>query len=159
MVAWITDFDVAALLQTDLSGDNYIDQLIVHAQGLAEVEIGTQSSPSQGIKSVLAQIVARMWQAGQSAKINPAALAQQEAGPFRFENPNAGAAGLGLTNREKALLRKAAGKSDLYVQPTTRGDVLETPPSSEDRAATEQLVDDASGGDPIVWFAEEDLPA
>lgn len=131
-MAWINKSAVAVLLQTDLDEDPFIDALIDHAQGLAEIEVGEQDDPSTGLQSALAQIVARMWQAGQSAKVNPAGLQGQMAGPFNVQNPNGGAAGLGLTNREKALLRKAAGKTGLWVQPTSRADDLETPPTHRD---------------------------
>lgn len=130
-MSWITERQVSTLLQTDLSDDPHIDGLIAHVQGLAEVEIGEQATPSAGVQSITAQIVARMWQAGQSAKINPAALQSDTVGPFTIQDPNAGAAGLGLTNREKASLKKAVGKTGIWVQPTTRGDI-ETPPIHED---------------------------
>lgn len=125
-MAWITSANVGVLLQTDLSADTWIDDLIDHAQALAEGEVGTQDSPSNALKAVLAQIVARMWQGGQSAQVNPAALTMEQTGPFAMQNPNAGAAGLGLTDREIKALRKAAGKLTVGVLPTTRGD-LETP--------------------------------
>jgi len=128
-MAWITKSDVAVLLQTDLDDDQYIDGLITQAQGLAEIEVGALDEPSAGLKAAVAQIVARMWQAGQSAKANPAGMQSQMAGPFNFQDTQGGAAGLGLTNREKNLLRKAAGKGGLWVQPTSRGDDLETPPN------------------------------
>ena len=125
-MAWIESTQVDVLLQTDLSDDSYVTALIGHAQSLAENEIGTQDDPSTGLQAVLAQIVARMWQAGQSAQVNPAALQSDTTGPFTFQNPNAGAAGLGLTNREIKALRKAAGLRQVGILPTTRGD-LETP--------------------------------
>jgi hypothetical protein len=145
MAAWIASDAVATLLQTDLGDDSHIDALIAHAQALAEIEIGAQASPGAGLQAALAQIVARMWQAGQSAQINPAALTQDQVGPFGFQNPNAGAAGLGLTNREKALLRKAVGKGDLYVQPTTRGDRLETAPIHDELEDPNDPVDSLAG--------------
>lgn len=131
MATWITVRQVASLLQTDLDADPYIDDLLTHVQGLAEAEIGVQDTPTAGLQSVVAQITARMWQAGQSAKINPAALQSDTTGPFTFQDTNAGAAGLGLTNRERAALKKAVGRSGIWVQPTTRGDI-ETPPIHED---------------------------
>lgn len=133
-MAWIDDTAVSALLQQDLATDPYIGGLIDHAQALAEAEIGEQTDltpPATGetpsaVQAVLAQIVARMWQAGQSARANPAALQSETTGPFTFQNPNAGAAGLGLTNRETRALRKAAGLVGVGTLPTTRGE-LETP--------------------------------
>jgi hypothetical protein len=128
-MAWIDSARVETLLQRDLSEDPWIDGLIDHAQGLAEIVIGAQTEPvANRLQSALAQIVARMWQAGQSAQINPGALQSETTGPFTFQDVRAGAAGLGLTNREKELLRSAVGKTGLWVQPTTRGDHLETAP-------------------------------
>lgn len=127
MAAWITHADVGALVHLDLSEDEWIEATIAHAQGLAELEIGEHDDPSQGLKSTLAQIVARMWQAGESARTNRPANTGGQAGPFAFQNPHAGAAGLGLTEREKKQLRKAVGKGSLFTQPTTRGDQLATP--------------------------------
>lgn len=125
-MSWITIRQVETVLQTDLDADPYISDLIDHAQGLAEVEVGAQATPSNKLKSVLAQIVARMWQAGQSAKQNPAGVGMEVAGPFTVQHTNAGVAGLGLTDREKKLLRQAVGKSGLWVQPTYRDNDLET---------------------------------
>jgi hypothetical protein len=156
--AWIDHVPVGVLVQTDLSGDDYIEGLIAQAQGLAEVEVGTQATPSAGLKAVLAQIVARMWQAGKSAQVNPAAMQSETVGPFNYQNPNAGTAGLGLTNREKAALRKAAGVTGLWIQPTTRGEV-ETAPIHENRqgvTAAQQL--QVAGGADITWFDPEDIP-
>lgn len=141
---WITRSRVETVLQTSLSDDPYIEDLIEHAQGLAEIEVGKQTAPSAGLKSVLAQIVARMWRAGQSAQVNPAGVQSETAGPFTYQDPNARSAGLGLTDREKKALRKAAGVSGLYVQPTIRADALETPP-------TRDLVEDVK--DPIDKLA------
>lgn len=126
MAAWITSEPVAVLLQTDLSTDAYIDDLIDHAQHLAELEVGEQDTPNAKLKAVLAQIVARMWQAGQSAQQNPAALQSEWTGPAGYQAPRAGAAGLGLTDRERSDLRRAVGlEGGLWVQPTSRGDDLE----------------------------------
>lgn len=152
MAAWIDVDDVEVLLQTDLTDDEYIGATIDHAQTLAEMEVGDQDAPSKALKSTLVQIVARMWQAGQNARVNPAAMAQDVAGPFSFQSPQAGAAGLGLTNREKAQLKKAVGKGDLWVQPLTRGDTLETAPIANDVLVDEQ--------DPIerLAAAQADMP-
>lgn len=126
-MAWITAEPVEVLLQTPLSSDTYIDGLIDHAQALAELEVGEQASPSNGLKAVLAQIVARMWQAGKNAQANPAAMSMEVAGPFTFQTMSPGVAGLGLTDREKAALRKAVGVSPFWIQPTMANEVLETP--------------------------------
>jgi len=147
---WITIDPVEAVLQTDLSADSYILELIDHAQGLAEIEVGAQATPNAGLKSILTQIVARMWQAGQSAKMNPAGLQSETTGPFTFQNVNAGVAGLGLTNREKAQLRKAAGLTGIWVQPTSRGDHLETAPSHDE-------LEDATDPIDTLAAAQQDL--
>lgn len=122
---WIEPAEVATLLQTDLGTDSFVGDLIRHAQALAELEVGTQEAPNARLKALLAQIVARMWQAGKSAQQNPAALQGEWTGPSGYQNPHAGAAGLGLTNRERADLRRAVGLGGLWVQPTSRGDDLE----------------------------------
>lgn len=129
-MAWITRADVSPILRTDLTLDEWVDGLIDYAQGLAEVEIGAQDDPTVGLRSTLAAIVARMWQDGESARINPAGLSQETTGPFGFQDHNPGVAGLGLTNREIAALRKAVGRNTLGVVSTTRGD-LETRPVRE----------------------------
>jgi len=125
---WITSEQVSILLQTDLSTDPYIDGLIVHAQGLAEGVIGTQEEPvSAALQSELANIVARMWQAGKAAQGNPAGYQSETAGPFTIQDTRGGTVGLGLTDRERKALRRAAGISPLAVVSTTRNDWLETP--------------------------------
>lgn len=152
-MAWITSEQVETVLRTDLSTDVYIDDLIVQAQGLAEVEIPAQTEPvTQALQSVLVQIVARMWRAGKSAEINPAALQSETTGPHTFQDVQAGAAGLGLTNREIKALKKAAGVTGLWVQPTKRGDYLETAPGYDD-----ELIDLT---DPLETLAgaQADLP-
>lgn len=143
-MAWITSDAVETLLQTDLSSDAYIDDLIDHAQGLAEIEVGEQTEPvSAGLQAVLAQIVARMWRAGRGAQANPAGVSMEQTGPFMMQFPQPGAAGLGLTKAEVRLLRKAAGMLSVGVLPTTRGD-LETP-HVVDPYVTDSTVETMSG--------------
>jgi hypothetical protein len=128
-MAWITPHQVSPLVGRDLAGDEWIEQLIGHCQGLAEVEIGVRTEPvPAGLQSVLADIVARFWRATKMAEANPAGFQQDQTGPFMVTAPQAGAAGLGLTDREKKLLRKAVGQSPFWVQPLSRADQLETPP-------------------------------
>lgn len=157
---WITPAPVEALLQTDLSDDPYILELVDHAQSLAELEIGEQATPSRALKAVVAQIVARMWQAGKDAHENPSGANMEVAGPFTTQRTNAGVAGLGLTDREKSLLRQAVKQSGLWVQPTSRGTTLETAPGVAGgfEVLPEQVLDVVGGGEPIVWFGEADLP-
>lgn len=150
-MAWITTDAVTVLLQTDLTDDEYVEALINHAQALAEVEVGTVAEPSAGLKAVLAQVVARMWQAGKNAQVNPAAMTMEVAGPFTFQTATAGVAGLGLTNREKDQLKKAAGSSPFWVQPTTRGDILETPPITDDESDTTDAIE-------LLASAQADMP-
>lgn len=152
-MAWITSSQVGAVLRTDLSSDPYIDELITQAQGLAEVEIPAQTEPvSQALQSVLVQIVARMWRAGVAAEVNPGAFQSETTGPHTFQDTHSGSAGLGLTNREIRALKKAAGVTGLWVQPTKRGDHLETAPAYDD-----ELVDTT---DPVEHLAgaQADLP-
>lgn len=144
-MAWITEEQVSTLLQTDLSEDSYIDGLITHAEGLAEAIIGTQTEPvSAGLQSVLATIVARMWQAGKNAQVNPGAFSMEQTGPFAIQSPNAGTIGLGLTNREVKALRKAAGLLSVGTLPTTRGP-LETPAVVDNYGDTDPTVETWAG--------------
>lgn len=134
-MAWITEADVSAAVQTDLSDDQWIDATIDRAQALAEVEVGEQDEPGDGLKAVLTEISARMWRAGKMAEANPAGLQQETTGPFGYQAPQAGAAGLGLTDREKKALRDAAGLSPIGTLATTRSNEydhgLDTPPVIE----------------------------
>jgi hypothetical protein len=164
-MAWITSAQVSVVLQTDLSADTWIDDLIDHVQGLAEVEIGTQTEPvGLGLQSVFAQIVARMWRAGKAAASNPSGYQSEQIDDYRYATPVGGApivAGLALTKTERAALKKAVGQSQFWVQPTMQNAGLETagpgtrgqhpnpPPAA--------LVDDAAGGDQINWFHTDDL--
>lgn len=151
-MAWIESSAVAVLLQTDLDDDTYVDALIDHAQALAEMEVGAQDDPGAGLCATLAQIVARMWQAGQNARVNPAAFSMDTAGPFTQQTQQPGVAGLGLTNLEKKQLRKAAGVGSLWVQPTYIADRLETPPQHDEW--------DADTADPLETLAaaQGDMP-
>lgn len=152
-MAWITEPQVSALLRTDLSADPYLGELIVQAQGLAEIEIPAQTEPvSQGLQSVLTQIVGRMWRAGMAAEMNPAALQSETTGPHTFQDTHSGSAGLGLTNREIRALKKAAGVTGLWVQPTKRAENLETAPLGDD-----DLIDTTDPVE-ILAGAQADLP-
>lgn len=127
-MAWITYIQVEPLVQTDLSTDEWIDDLISHVEGLAEVEIGAQTEPvSTAIQTILAQIVARMWRAGRAASTNPAGFQSETSPEYGYSVPTGShlEAGFGLTYREKKDLRKAAGLGGLWVQPLTSG-TLET---------------------------------
>lgn len=133
-MAWITSTDVEPVLQTDLSSDDYIDGLIAHCEALAEGIVGEQDEPvSAQLKAVLAQIVARMWRGGRQAASNPegfqsASIAEE----FSYSVPTGAHidAGLGLTNREKKDLRRAAGVAPVWFitqdnAPAVFGDPLE----------------------------------
>lgn len=133
-MAWITSTAVEPLVQTDLSADTFISALINHAEALAEIEVGVQTEPvSAGLQAVLAQIVARMWRAGQGAAVNPGGFQSETSPEYGYSVPTGPtlAAGLGLTNQEKKDLKRAAGVNGLWVQPTTRGDVETARLSSE----------------------------
>lgn len=147
-MTWIEPEDVGTLLQTDLSEDPWIAGTITHTVELIEGEIGAQDPDDlpTGLAAQAAQIAARLWRAGKAANSNPAGNQQDTLGPHSF---TAGGltAGFGLTQREKDDLDKFKTNSALWVQPTNRGDALETPG---------ELVADTSGGDPIMWIAEDD---
>lgn len=145
---WITLTDVEPLLQRSLEADEWIAPLILHGQGLVEAEISTQDPTDLpvGLTAILAQIVARLWRAGQAANANPAGNQQETLGPHTFTAGNF-SAGWGLTNGERDQL--ARYRSKLWVQPTHRADNLETPPG---------LIADTAGGDPINWIDAADMP-
>lgn len=126
-MAWITSANVEAILQTDLSVDTWIDGLIDHCQALAEAIIGEQDTPNSATKAVLSQIVARMWRGGKQASSNPegfqsASIAEE----FSYTVPTGAHidAGLGLTNREKKELRRAAGKQPVWFITQTNEDSM-----------------------------------
>lgn len=147
-MAWVSVEDVSAVLHIDLSSDEWILHDIEHVQGLCEVEIGTQTEPiTARLKAVAAQIVARIWRAGEMARHNPEGLQQESLGSWSGSYPPG--AGLGLTNAEKRQLRKAIGLSDLGVITITRGSVLET-------AGYVAVVGQPEAPFPV--FADEDLP-
>ena len=157
---WVETDEVGTLLQTDLTDDPWIEGTILHAQELVEAEIGAQPDVPDhehppgvpdflpaGLKAVVTQISARLWRAGKAAAANPEGRTQDTLGPHSF---TAGpfAAGFGLTKGEKKQL--ARFRSPLWVQPITVGGVTEPPPG---------LLDDAGGGDQILYFHEDDMPA
>lgn len=135
-MAWITQEDVAAVYPA--AGDANADQfaaLIDHVEGLAEVEIGEQSAPiGRPLAAVMVQIVWRIYLAGDTDDN----ITQEAIGGYSYTR--ATIAGFGLTNAEKRQLMKAAGKSSLWVQPITRGEV-----------AGSGLVEVTDGGDPIPY--------
>lgn len=148
MTPWITPADVEPLVQTDLAGDDWVDALIPHAQGLIEAEIGAQDPAAlpAGLTAVTAQIVARLWRAGQAARVNPAGHQMEVLGPHTFQAGNI-SAGWGLTDREKETLGRF--RHVLWVLPTHRADGLERPPG---------LVADTAGGDAVLWTDPADMP-
>lgn len=118
MAAWITASDVTAIYpDADVT-----DAFIVHVQALAEVVIGTQDDPSDGLKAVFTDVVHRKHL---STTRNPEGLNMEVLGSYTVQH--AGAPGLGLTRNEKQMLRQAVGKTGPWILPTTRGD-LETAP-------------------------------
>lgn len=119
-MAWITSTDVEVVLQTDLSGDAWIDGLIDHVQGLAESVIGLvdDDDVTNRLKSVFAQIVARFWRSGKAAATNPQGYETERIDDYQYQYPAGGpsnVSGLGLTNREKKDLRRAAGLRPVWA--------------------------------------------
>jgi hypothetical protein len=113
-MVWITPADVTAVYASDDPTTAFVD----HVQALAEIEIGTIASPTTKLKAVMVEIVHRMW-----AAINDDPnVTQEQLGSWSSSRRS----GLSLTNAEKRLLRKAVGRTGLYVQGTTREDQLET---------------------------------
>lgn len=131
---WITYEDVEPIIQTGLSDDPYIEGLIDHVQGLAESVIGDQGSGPLDpgpLASVFAEIVARRWRGGKAASSNPAGYQSESVEDYSYSVPTgshlAGNAGLGLTKAERKDLKAAVGRTGLWVQPTTRGNVETAP--------------------------------
>jgi hypothetical protein len=157
MTAWITSEIVGVLVRTDLSADTFIDDLIDHVQGLSENEIGEQADPSNGLKAVFAEIVARKWRAGRAAEMNPAGFQSDSAGPYSMSDPGARAGvGLGLTDREKQDLRRAVGLGGMWLQPTSRSDRLETSGRFWGPDIDPDSLVSVEGGAPAPWFPPED---
>ncbi|HEX9765743.1 MAG TPA: hypothetical protein VGA36_03200 [Nitriliruptorales bacterium] len=142
MAAWIVPGDVTAVYADDVPTVEFI----AHVQGLATIEIGTQSTVGDGLKAAMVEIVHRMW-AAVTADPN---VAQESLGSWSQTRRS----GLGLTDTEKKLLAKAVGTNSMHVVPTTRGDDTFVDVLSRRGAGT--LVPDASGGDPIPWIADGD---
>lgn len=124
---WVDPMEVAVLVGMGRVNDPNIATIIVHVEGLCELEIGEQELPlSRALRSVVAEIAVRLWRASRAAAMNPEGVTQGNLGPAGFSQPSAESTGLGLTDREKDALRQAVGKSSLWVLSTTRGPV-ETP--------------------------------
>jgi hypothetical protein len=118
-MAWITPARVATLLRIELDNDEYIVELIAHLQALAEVHVGAQTEPiSAGLAATFAEVAARKYQASLDSETNPTGTTQETIGSYSFTRTSM--VGLLLTESEKKALRKAAGKTGLWVQPTTR---------------------------------------
>lgn len=122
---WVDPMEVAVLVGLGRVNDPNIATIIVHVEGLCELVIGPQELPlSAGLRSVVSQISARLWRASQAAQASPEGFSQFTIGGASYSNQGtAAAAGLGLTDREKADLRSAVGKSGLWVLSTSRGPV------------------------------------
>lgn len=135
-MAWITPEEVTAVFPDLATEDtDYIQALIDQVQGLAEVIIGAQATPSAGLKATMNQIVVRFWRGNKAATANPSGHQSESVEDYSYSDPTGGsfsqASGLGLTDREKKALRSAVGRTGLWVQPTTRGNV-ETAPRQND---------------------------
>ena len=163
-MAWINPHTIEAIIQTDLVTDPYIDHLITHVQGLCELEIGEQTEPvSNKLAAVFSQIVARFWRAGKAASTSPQGYQSERVDDYQYEYPSQGAmlAGFGLTNAETKRLKKAAGQTQLWVQPISRGDGLETAgpgtTGQHPNPPAAAFLEDAAGGDPILYFHEDQL--
>lgn len=124
-MSWITFEDLTAVYPAVASEDtDEIEALIAHVQGLATIEIGAQTEPvGVGLTAAMVQIVHRFYLAS-GDDVN---ISQETLGNYSYTR--AQISGLGLTNAEKKLLKKAAGQSGFWVQPITRsedGEGLET---------------------------------
>jgi hypothetical protein len=113
-VSWIVPADVTAVYPDVEPTQEMVD----HVQGLAESVIGSQDSPSAGLKSVVVEIVRRFV----AALSDDPNVTQESLGSWAQSRGH----GLGLTDREIGALRRAAGDSGLWVQPTHRNIQLET---------------------------------
>lgn len=162
-MAWITPSRVATILRIELDTDEYMAELIDHVQGLAEDIIGIQDldtldagtaadqSKARRIRSTFAEIVARKYQASLDAEANPTGATQESLGGYSYTRSNL--VGFGLTEDEEKRLRRAAGISGLWVQPTTRD-------GSGTGVEDDQLLDtDIVGSDPVLYFHADELEA
>jgi len=146
-VAWITPADITDVYPSDGSTEGLID----HVQALAEIEIGTQDTPTGQLQAVMVQITHRFY----LASTGDENIVQETLGPHSYTR--AQISGLGLTKAEKALLKKAVGETQFWVQPLSRGDRLETAGIGGRHDEPGGFIDDATGGDPIPWFHADDL--
>jgi hypothetical protein len=139
-MSWVAPEEITAIYPNLATEDaDYIQALIDHAQGLAEVIVGTQATPGVGLQSTLKEIVLRFWRGNKAAEGNPAGFQSESVEDYSYSVPTGGAhfsqaTGLGLTKHEKKNLRSAVGRSGLWMLPTTRGNV-ETAPSDADTDA------------------------
>jgi hypothetical protein len=111
-------------------------------------ELEDDIPPAVGV--VVVQVAARVWN-------NPTGVVHDVAGPFSARYAEWVAAGLVLTDTEKAML-PAPPTSGLWAQGTTRGDedwtALICPPYG--RPLDAELVEVVGGGDPVPWLATPD---
>lgn len=114
-MAWITPADITAVY----SDASVTTAFIAHVQSLAEVCIGAQTEPvSAQLKATFIDIAYRK---SRDVATNPDGVTQTQLGAFMEATP--GAPGLGLTKTDCKNLKRAIGRTGLWVQPTTRGDV------------------------------------
>jgi hypothetical protein len=116
-MSWVTPENVEAVYPNS----NVSAAFIAHVQSLAEICVGEHDEPSAKLKAAFTDVVYRKHLATVN---NPEAVNQETLGSYSYSMT--GAPGLGLTDKDCKSLKKAAGLSGLWVQPTTRGPV-ETP--------------------------------
>lgn len=96
----------------------------------------------------------------QRAFTNPDGQTQEQTGQWMASYANA-SPDVYLTERERTLVRRAAGRSGVWVQPTTRGPENDVP---RDRCfddarrvpPDESVYVDVDGGEPVAWLPAQD---
>lgn len=122
VTAWIGPADIEAVYP----GEDITPGFIGHIQALAETVIGTQTSPTVGLKAEMVELTYRKWRV---TNAQADGLTQEAIGSYSYSI--AGSNGLGLSNREKRNLRAAVGRGGPFILQTHR-DVIETAPRRTD---------------------------
>lgn len=85
---------------------------------------------------------------------NPEGLTQEQLVSYSYSKANP-STDVYLTTKERRLVRRAAGVSGLWAQPTTRGDTLDTPCTDPDAICAPnsgtQYIAVEPDGEPMPW--------
>lgn len=123
--------DASALVRDIIAPEDYVDD-------------------ADELEAVPGAIIAVVCEAARRAFDNPAGLEGETTGNWTWRGSTKTESGVYLTRQEKRTVRRAAGK--LGVGTVTLEGFAPIP------TVDDQLLDDAGSGDPILYFATEDLP-